>query len=125
MIRALSTARGGACIAHRMGRRLTDYKGRSDRAGNLGRSADPSRTPTAEEARLYSELHAAGQSCARRSKHIQGLTRTWTSGRSANSLVAAVDCDKAAEGNVINQDYKYVDGTSFIAPIMSSIVACI
>ena len=31
---------------------------------------------------------------------------------------------KLREGNVINQDYKYVDGTSFAAPIVSSIVAC-
>jgi serine protease AprX len=28
------------------------------------------------------------------------------------------------EGNVINQHYKFVDGTSFAAPIVSSIVAC-
>src|SRR5204863_4416834 len=31
---------------------------------------------------------------------------------------------KLREGNVINQYYKYVDGTSFAAPIVSSIVAC-
>jgi serine protease AprX len=31
---------------------------------------------------------------------------------------------KLREGNVINQHYKYVDGTSFAAPIVSSIVAC-
>ena len=31
---------------------------------------------------------------------------------------------KLREGNVINQDYKYVDGTSFAAPIVSSIIAC-
>src|SRR5207253_4412694 len=32
---------------------------------------------------------------------------------------------KLREGNVINQHYKYVDGTSFAAPIVSSVVACI
>src|SRR5258708_19890378 len=31
---------------------------------------------------------------------------------------------KLREGNVINPDYKYVDGTSFAAPIVSSIIAC-
>jgi len=31
---------------------------------------------------------------------------------------------KLREGNVINHYYKYVDGTSFAAPIVSSIVAC-
>ena len=31
---------------------------------------------------------------------------------------------KLHEGNVINQHYKFVDGTSFAAPIVSSIVAC-
>jgi serine protease AprX len=31
---------------------------------------------------------------------------------------------KLHEGNVINEHYKYVDGTSFAAPIVSSIIAC-
>ena len=31
---------------------------------------------------------------------------------------------KLREGNVISQHYKYVDGTSFAAPIVSSIIAC-
>jgi serine protease AprX len=31
---------------------------------------------------------------------------------------------KLHEGNVINQHYKFVDGTSFAAPIVSSIIAC-
>ncbi len=32
---------------------------------------------------------------------------------------------KLHEGNVINQHYKYVDGTSFSSPIVASIVACL
>jgi len=32
---------------------------------------------------------------------------------------------KLHEGNVINQHYKFVDGTSFASPIVASIVACI
>jgi serine protease AprX len=31
---------------------------------------------------------------------------------------------KLRESNVINQHYKYIDGTSFAAPIVASIVAC-
>lgn len=31
---------------------------------------------------------------------------------------------KLREGNVISEHYKYVDGTSFAAPIVSSVVAC-
>ena len=31
---------------------------------------------------------------------------------------------KLHEGNVINQHYKFVDGTSFASPIVASIVAC-
>jgi serine protease AprX len=31
---------------------------------------------------------------------------------------------KLREGNVITEHYKYVDGTSFAAPIVSSIIAC-
>ena len=32
---------------------------------------------------------------------------------------------KLREGNVINQHYKFVDGTSFAAPIVASIAACL
>jgi len=31
---------------------------------------------------------------------------------------------KLREGNVINQHYKFIDGTSFASPIVASIVAC-
>jgi serine protease AprX len=31
---------------------------------------------------------------------------------------------KLREGDVISEHYKYVDGTSFAAPIVSSIIAC-
>ncbi len=32
---------------------------------------------------------------------------------------------KLREGDVISEHYKYVDGTSFAAPIVSSIIACL
>jgi len=31
---------------------------------------------------------------------------------------------KLREGNVINEHYKFVDGTSFASPIVASIIAC-
>jgi len=31
---------------------------------------------------------------------------------------------KLHEGNVINQHYKFVDGTSFASPIVASVIAC-
>src|SRR5207249_11715289 len=40
------------------------------------------------------------------------------------SLLRQLITIKLREGNVINQHYKYVDGTSFAAPIVSSIIAC-
>ena len=40
------------------------------------------------------------------------------------SLLRQLITIKLREGNVINQYYKFVDGTSFAAPIVSSIVAC-
>ena len=39
-------------------------------------------------------------------------------------LVRQLISVKLREGNLINQHYKYVDGTSFAAPIVSSIIAC-
>ena len=39
-------------------------------------------------------------------------------------LVRQLISIKLREGNVISQHYKYVDGTSFAAPIVSSIMAC-
>src|SRR2546429_9068613 len=40
------------------------------------------------------------------------------------SLLRQLITIKLREGNVISQHYKYVDGTSFAAPIVSSIIAC-
>src|SRR5438034_4535587 len=39
------------------------------------------------------------------------------------SLLRQLITIKLREGNVINEHYKYVDGTSFAAPIVSSIAA--
>src|SRR5437879_4100433 len=84
------------------------------------------KTPTAEEAASYSPLQAA--------PHAEPpIVLTPHRGR-ANDLHEAVGLRipllrqlitiKLREGNVINEHYKYVDGTSFAAPIVSSIIAC-
>jgi serine protease AprX len=84
------------------------------------------RTPTADEAALYSKLEGAAD----------------TELREIIGLHAGIDkdldeaCDlpipvlrqlitiKLREGNVIDPNYKYVDGTSFSSPIVASVVAC-
>ncbi len=83
-------------------------------------------TPTADEAQLYAELDATPD---------QDLRKTIVSREAIDKdLDAARDLPvpilrqlitiKLHEGNVINQYYKFVDGTSFASPIVASIVAC-
>jgi serine protease AprX len=83
-------------------------------------------TPTADEAHFYSELDAARD---------EELQRIIESHRGVDTdLDEAVDLPvpllrqlisiKLREGNVINEYYKYVDGTSFAAPIVASAIAC-
>jgi serine protease AprX len=84
------------------------------------------RTPTAEEAELYSQLHGLSDD------ELRAAIETHTGVDS--DLDEAADLPvpllrqlitiKLREGNVINGHYKYVDGTSFAAPIVSSIIAC-
>jgi serine protease AprX len=83
-------------------------------------------TPTAEEAELYSRLYAADDEEIPIiiEKHA-GLDRDLDQASSLPvPLLRQLITIKLREGNVINQDYKYVDGTSFAAPIVSSIIAC-
>ena len=83
-------------------------------------------TPTAEQARVYSQLNEADDN------EIRGLlSRNAAFDRDLDKardlpvpLLRQLITIKLREGNVINQHYKYVDGTSFAAPIVSSIVAC-
>ena len=83
-------------------------------------------TPTADEAHLYAELDSSPDDSLREII------------RQHNGIDQALDdaCDlpipmlrqlisiKLQKGNVINHHYKFVDGTSFAAPIVSSIIAC-
>lgn len=83
-------------------------------------------TPTAEEAELYSkldaadddDLHAILESNAGVDKDLDEASAL------PIPLMRQLITVKLREGNVINQHYKYVDGTSFAAPIVSSIIAC-
>src|SRR6267154_840314 len=83
-------------------------------------------TPTAEEAELFAMLDAAPddelggilESNAGVDKDLDEASAL------PIPLIRQLITVKLREGNVINQHYKYVDGTSFAAPIVSSIIAC-
>lgn len=83
-------------------------------------------TPTADEAHLYSELDAAPDTELRviMESH-RGIDRDLDEASGLPiPLLRQLITIKLREGNVINHFYKYVDGTSFAAPIVSSIIAC-
>lgn len=83
-------------------------------------------TPTAAEAHLYSELNAAADD--ELGKIIdchQGTDKDLDEARDLPvPLLRQLITIKLREGNVINQHYKLVDGTSFASPIVASTVAC-
>ena len=83
-------------------------------------------TPTAVEAHLYAHLDAASDDELNDIilAHA-GIDKDLDSARGLSvPLLRQLISIKLREGNVINQHYKFVDGTSFAAPIVSSIVAC-
>src|SRR2546430_2847846 len=83
-------------------------------------------TPTAEEAELYSQLNGVTDEelLAAIDRHA-GIDKDLDEARSLRiPLLRQLITIKLREGNVISRHYKYVDGTSFAAPIVSSIVAC-
>src|SRR6478672_2603747 len=83
-------------------------------------------TPTADQASLYAELDAAADD---QLKEIilahAGVDKQLDEARDLSvPLLRQLITIKLREGNVINQHYKFVDGTSFASPIVASIVAC-
>lgn len=83
-------------------------------------------TPTAAEAHLYAELDSAADD---QLKEIllthSGIDKQLDEARELPvPLLRQLITIKLREGNVINQHYKFVDGTSFASPIVASIVAC-
>jgi len=83
-------------------------------------------TPTADEARLYAELDdAADEDLRDIILANEAVDKDIYAARDLSvSLLRQLITIKLREGNVINQHYKFVDGTSFAAPIVSSIAAC-
>src|SRR5882762_2699089 len=83
-------------------------------------------TPTAEEAELYSKLDAADDDNVRAILESNAGVDKDLDDASALPIpqIRQLITVKLREGNMINQHYKYVDGTSFAAPIVSSIAAC-
>jgi hypothetical protein len=83
-------------------------------------------TPTAEEAELYSRLDAASdEELPALLAQYRGVDKDLDQASDLRvPLLRQLITIKLREGNVINEHYKYVDGTSFAAPIVSSIVAC-
>ena len=83
-------------------------------------------TPTAGEARLYSELDRADDSDLRELIQLnKGVDKDLDEAIDLPvPLLRQLITIKLHEGNVINQHYKYVDGTSFASPIVASTIAC-
>jgi serine protease AprX len=83
-------------------------------------------TPTAAQAHLYAELdNAVDDELRDIIVFHQGVDKQLDDSKDLSvALLRQLITIKLREGNVINQHYKFVDGTSFAAPIVSSIVAC-
>ncbi len=83
-------------------------------------------TPTHGEAQLYATLDAAADDELRGIIVAnRGVDRDLDEAADLPvPLLRQLITIKLREGNVINQHYKFVDGTSFASPIVASIVAC-
>ena len=98
----------------------------SDRARNLGCRSNTAANAHGAGSALYAELDAA--TTIKSEKIIlahAGVDKHLDEARDlAAPLLRQLITIKLREGNVINQHYKFVDGTSFASPIVASIVAC-
>jgi serine protease AprX len=83
-------------------------------------------TPTADEAELYAALDAAtDDELANIIATHTGVDKDLDEARELTvPMLRQLITIKLREGNVINQHYKFVDGTSFASPIVASIAAC-
>ncbi|HLM58998.1 MAG TPA: S8 family serine peptidase [Pyrinomonadaceae bacterium] len=83
-------------------------------------------TPTAAEAELYARLDRAADDELRplleEHKEVDG--DLYESRTLPTYLLRQMIAIKLHEADVISEHYKFVDGTSFAAPIVSSVVAC-
>ncbi|HEY0006881.1 MAG TPA: S8 family serine peptidase [Pyrinomonadaceae bacterium] len=83
-------------------------------------------TQTKEEAELYATLDTEPDAELRTiiEEHSEVDQDLYEARGLPVALLRQLITIKLHEGSVINQHYKYVDGTSFAAPIVSSIIAC-
>jgi serine protease AprX len=83
-------------------------------------------TPTAAEAELYSKLDSATDEELRPLVEANAeVDRDLASSLDLPTpLLRHLIAVKLRENDVISENYKYVDGTSFAAPIVSSVAAC-
>ena len=83
-------------------------------------------TPTADEAQLYATLDSADDAELRDIIIAQvGVDKDVDEAKDLPiPLLRQLITIKLREGNVINEHYKFVDGTSFASPIVASIVEC-
>jgi serine protease AprX len=83
-------------------------------------------TPTAAEAELYAKLDRAADEELRPMIEAQPEVDRDLAGSLdlPTPLIRHLISIKLHEADVISENYKYVDGTSFSAPIVSSIAAC-
>lgn len=83
-------------------------------------------TPTADEAQLYATLDAApDDEIPEIINANSGIDKDIDEARELPvPLLRQLITIKLREGNVINEHYKFVDGTSFASPIVASVVAC-
>ena len=83
-------------------------------------------TPTAAEAELYAKLDRASDDELRPIiEENRGVDRDLDDALTLPTyLIRQVVSVKLHEADVISEHYKFVDGTSFAAPVVSSTVAC-
>ncbi|HSE30986.1 MAG TPA: S8 family serine peptidase [Pyrinomonadaceae bacterium] len=83
-------------------------------------------TPTADQAHLYAELDSSTDDALREIiQQHKGVDQVLDEACDLPiPMLRQLISIKLQEGNVINHHYKFVDGTSFAAPIVSSIIAC-
>jgi serine protease AprX len=83
-------------------------------------------TPTADEAQLYATLDAAADEELRTIilNHSAVDKDIYEAMDLPVPLLRQLITIKLRAGNVINEHYKFVDGTSFASPIVASIAAC-
>jgi len=83
-------------------------------------------TPTAAEAELYAKLHRATDEELRPLiEEHKNVDQDFYDARNLPTyLIRQLVSVKLHEADVISEHYKFVDGTSFAAPIVSSTVAC-